>query len=106
MGSGNTGVASSLMVIGGIYAATILASSLIIRKPAPGYCPPGGDGSNPASAACRIDQNVDTNTVMKTPQVIYTIFLSSVDRNSAILLRSSVAITHSAFIKYICRERY
>ena len=71
MGSGNTGVASSLLTIGGVYAATIMASSLLIRKPAPGYIPAGW--TPPASAAGGIEQNVNTNTVMKTPQVIYTI---------------------------------
>ena len=67
MGSGNTGVGSSLMAIGGIYAATIMASSLMIRKPAAGYIPAGW--TPPASAAGGVEQNVNTNMAMKTPQV-------------------------------------
>lgn len=66
VGSGNTGVGSSLMAIGGIYAATIMASSLMIRKPAAGYIPAGW--TPPASAAGGVEQNVNTNMAMKTPQ--------------------------------------
>ena len=67
VGSGNTGVGTSLMAIGGIYAATIMASSLLIRKPAPGYLPTGW--TPPASASGGLEQNVNTNMAMKTPQV-------------------------------------
>jgi len=66
VGSGNTGVGTSLMAIGGIYAATIMASSLLIRKPAPGYLPTGW--TPPASASGGLEQNVNTNMAMKTPQ--------------------------------------
>ena len=67
MGSGNTGVGSSLMAIGCVYAATIMASSLIIRKPAAGYIPAGW--TPPVSASGGVEQNVNTNMCMKTPQV-------------------------------------
>ena len=67
VGSGNTGVGTSLMAIGGIYAATIMASSLLIRKPAPGYLPAGW--TPPTSASGGAEQNVNTNMAMKTPQV-------------------------------------
>ena len=67
VGSGNTGVGTSLMAIGGIYAATIMASSLLIRKPAPGYLPAGW--TPPTSASGGLEQNVNTNMAMKTPQV-------------------------------------
>ena len=67
MGSGNTGVGTSLMAIGGIYAATIMTSSLLIRKPAQGYLPAGW--TPPASASGGLEQNVNTSMAMKTPQV-------------------------------------
>ena len=68
VGSGNTGVGTSLMAIGGIYAATIMASSLLIKKPAPGYIPAGW--TPPASASGGAIQNVNTESAMKTPQVV------------------------------------
>ena len=67
VGSGNTGVGSSLMAIGAIYAATVMTSSLLIRKPAPGYIPAGW--TPPVSATGGAEQNVNTNMAMKTPQV-------------------------------------
>ena len=56
------------MAIGGIYAATIMASSLLIKKPAPGYIPAGW--TPPASASGGAIQNVNTESAMKTPQVV------------------------------------
>lgn len=41
VGSGNTGVGTGLMALGGIYAAAIMGSAMIIKKPAPGYLPAG-----------------------------------------------------------------
>ena len=49
VGSGNTGVGTGLMALGGIYAAAIMGSAVTIKKPAPGflpagYTPPAGQG--------------------------------------------------------------
>ena len=41
VGSGNTGVAAGIATIGAIYAANVLASSLLIKKPPSDYLPPG-----------------------------------------------------------------
>ena len=65
VGSGNTGVASALACMGAIYAGTILSSALMIRRPAPGFVPPG---YVPPQGAASITGNVDVATVMKTPQ--------------------------------------
>merc|ERR1719317_1867557 len=37
VGSGNTGVGAALATIGGIYAATVVASAMIIKRPAAGF---------------------------------------------------------------------
>ena len=79
VGSGNTGVGTSLMAIGGIYAATIMASSLLIKKPAPGYIPAGW--TPPASASGGAVQNVNTESAMKTPQVVTIYRTSALIRN-------------------------
>ena len=49
VGSGNTGVAAGLATMGAIYATTVFASSLIIRRPPAGLLPAGY--SPPASQA-------------------------------------------------------
>ena len=40
-GSGNTGVGAALGGMAAIYAATVVSSAFLIRKPAPGYVPDG-----------------------------------------------------------------
>ena len=67
MGSGNTGVAASLLTVAGIYGATVMTSSLLIRNPPPGYVPAGW--TPPTSGSGTAEQNVNVTTVMKTPQV-------------------------------------
>ena len=67
------------MAIGGIYAATIMASSLLIKKPAPGYIPAGW--TPPASASGGAVQNVNTESAMKTPQVVTIYRTSALIRN-------------------------
>jgi len=64
-GSGNTGVAASLATIGAIYASTVVASSLFIRRPPPGYVP---DGYTPPETSAGAGANVHVDTVLKTPQ--------------------------------------
>ena len=41
VGSGNTGVAASLLTIGALYSSIILSSALLIRRPPAGWLPPG-----------------------------------------------------------------
>lgn len=65
VGSGNTGVTSALAGIGAIYAATVFSSSLLIKRPQPGYVPPGW---TPPEGSQAVLGNVDVATVMKTPQ--------------------------------------
>ena len=65
VGSGNTGVASALGVMGAIYASTIVSSALMIRRPAPGYVPAGW---TPPQGVAANSGNVNVATVMKTPQ--------------------------------------
>jgi hypothetical protein len=64
VGSGNTGVASGLAVMGGIYAVTTMTSAFILKRPTPGYVPAGyvpPEGAGPSL-------NVSVGDVMKTPQ--------------------------------------
>ena len=65
MGSGNTGVAASLLTIGAMYSAIIFSSSLMIRRPPagwlpPGYCPPPSQAGGGAS--------VHLDNLFRTPQ--------------------------------------
>eukprot|EP00088_Acartia_fossae_P038603 TRINITY_DN40040_c0_g1_i4.p1 TRINITY_DN40040_c0_g1~~TRINITY_DN40040_c0_g1_i4.p1 ORF type:complete len:315 (+),score=48.04 TRINITY_DN40040_c0_g1_i4:75-947(+) len=64
VGSGNTGIATSLSIMGGIYAALIMSSSLMIRRPADGYLPKGF--TPPATAGSGL--NVPVDNLLKTPQ--------------------------------------
>ena len=87
------------MAIGGIYAATIMASSLLIKKPAPGYIPAGW--TPPASASGGAVQNVNTESAMKTPQVV-TIYrtLALTPNNYAVIfaLKKSICFLVLAFV--------
>jgi len=67
VGSGNTGVAASLATIGAFYCSAIIASSLMIKKPADGYIPAGY--SPPESAGSGL--NVPVDNLLKTPQFWY-----------------------------------
>ena len=67
VGSGNTGVAAALATMGGIYAATVFASSLIIKRPAAGYLPAGY--TPPATqAGAGAGASVHVDNLFKTPQ--------------------------------------
>ncbi len=65
VGTGNTGVASSLAVMAGIYATTCLTGAFLLKRPAPGYLPPG---YVPPSSDAGGGLNVNATDVMKTPQ--------------------------------------
>jgi len=73
VGTGNTGVAASLASIGAIYASIVLASSLMIKRPAAGYLPPG---YTPPPTAQGVGANVHVDTLLKTPQ-FYFLFATS-----------------------------
>ena len=64
VGSGNTGVGTSLAVVAALYSSLILTSALTISRPPSGFCPPGY--SVPASSASSL--NVPVENVLKTPQ--------------------------------------
>jgi len=66
VGSGNTGVGAALASMGAIYAASVVSSSLLIRRPAPGYCPPGY--TPPVSAGAVSGASVHVDNLFKTPQ--------------------------------------
>lgn len=64
VGSGNTGVATSLAAIGALYCGAIVASSLLIKKPADGYLPAGYIPPQTSGSA----MNVPVDNLLKTPQ--------------------------------------
>mmetsp|Transcript_4279 Transcript_4279/g.15782 ORF Transcript_4279/g.15782 Transcript_4279/m.15782 type:complete len:442 (-) Transcript_4279:36-1361(-) len=79
VGTGSTGAAPALAVMGGAYLATMLASAFAIRRPAPGYKPDGWEpeGAKKADVATSrtmvgtpapVGGNVHVDQVMKTPQ--------------------------------------
>nr|XP_040568855.1 LOW QUALITY PROTEIN: oxalate:formate antiporter-like [Lepeophtheirus salmonis] len=74
VGSGSTGAAEGLMCMGLIYGLTVMGSSLIIRRPAPGYIPEGYDPSTAGGTSS--DLNVHVNDLLKTPQ-FWLLFSSS-----------------------------
>merc|ERR1719315_436485 len=63
VGSGNTGVTAGLATIGAIYGVGILLASLLIKKPQPGYLPPGYTPPETSGGA-----NVPVDNLLKTPQ--------------------------------------
>jgi len=65
VGSGNTGVGAALAAIGGIYAATVITSAMIIKRPAPGYVPAG---YTPPPVPAGAGANVHVDSLFKTPQ--------------------------------------
>ncbi|CAM9460649.1 unnamed protein product, partial [Discosporangium mesarthrocarpum] len=73
VGSGSTGAAAGLSICGAVYGALMMASAFSIKSPAPGYVPPGYEPSpasagKPESKAPVVQNNVDPDTVVKTPQ--------------------------------------
>eukprot|EP01038_Epipyxis_sp_PR26KG_P004904 gene4904-6867_t len=70
VGSGNTGAAEALAVMGLAYFSTIMTSSFLIRKPHPSYVP---DGISTAATASTTNtpagvQDVSLDDAMKAPQ--------------------------------------
>merc|ERR1719308_439973 len=65
VGSGNTGVGAALATIGGIYAATVVASAMIIKRPAAGFIPAG---YTPPAVQAGSGANVHVDNLFKTPQ--------------------------------------
>jgi hypothetical protein len=79
VGTGCTGTAAALATYGTICTAVILASSLLIKKPSPGYRPVDyipPSQANKGSQNLPGTGNVHVNVVMKTPQ--YWFLMSSV----------------------------
>lgn len=70
VGTGSTGAAEALAVMGAGYMAVILASSLAMKTPHPSYVPQGmvpATGSGPSTSAVAI-ADVSVDDAMKTPQ--------------------------------------
>ncbi|CAM9370394.1 unnamed protein product [Chrysoparadoxa australica] len=70
VGTGTTGAAPSLAVLGAAYGAIMLASSFIIKTPAPGYKPAGWEPPLVAEGDVATTQvgNVTPSQVLKIPQ--------------------------------------
>ena len=65
VGSGNTGVAGALATMSAIYGTLVVSSAFLMKRPYPGYVPQGW--TPPVSASGAV-QNVNAETVLKTPQ--------------------------------------
>lgn len=84
VGSGSTGAAPALAVMGGLYLATMVGSAFAIKRPAPGYKPAGFEEEDTSTAQARTlvgtapAGNVHVDQVMKTPQfyALSTVFFS------------------------------
>jgi len=63
VGSGNTGVTAGLATIGAIYGVGILAASLMMKRPPPGYLPAGYTPPDTSGGA-----NVHVDNLLRTPQ--------------------------------------
>lgn len=63
--SGNSGVAMSLATIGAMYTGAIISSAFLLKKPSSQYLPPGW---TPPPVTGTSGLNVNTSTVMRTPQ--------------------------------------
>jgi MFS family permease len=69
-GTGDTGVATTFMTLGGLYFCSITLAALSQRVPAEGYAPPGYVPPTEEDSAKRMQAvgSVDADTVIKTPQ--------------------------------------
>lgn len=65
VGSGSSGAAASLLTMGGVYMAGVIAAALVIKRPPPGYLP---EGFTPPVSTTGLGNNVSLDNVMKTPQ--------------------------------------
>ena len=65
VGSGNTGVAASLLTMGALYAVTVVTSSLVIRRPPPGWLPAG---YSPTVTEGGLGASVHVDNLFRTPQ--------------------------------------
>ncbi len=77
VGTGGTGVAVTLGVIGAAYAASIAACAAAIRRPPAGFLPPGYTPPDPAQNDSVVRGNVHVDSVMRTPQ-FYLMFGTAV----------------------------
>ena len=73
VGSGNSGTAEALAIMGAIYSATIVASALSIKKPPPGYDTALTAPTHASSDAAKADEPVElehitTGQAMKSSQ--------------------------------------
>ena len=69
VGSGNTGAASTFLVLGLLYLVVMLAAAFAYRVPAPDWKPDGWDPGKGAAKKGMISRNdVEIWTAMKTPQ--------------------------------------
>ena len=81
VGSGNTGVGTGLMALGGIYAAAIMGSAITIKKPAAGYLPagytpPAGQGGMASVNVGNVMKVIKTNwpLLIEDLSIFYCVF--------------------------------
>ena len=68
VGTGATGVAPALAIMGLMYTSIMIASAFTIRRPLPGYKPAGWEPKPVAGTTTALAGNVHVNRVMNTPQ--------------------------------------
>ena len=68
VGTGDTGAASTLAVLGCCYFGTMLTSAFTMHRPDPGYKPAGWEPEVSDAGVEKVEKNVPLNAVMKTPQ--------------------------------------
>jgi hypothetical protein len=76
VGTGDTGAAAALGVIGACYTAVMLVSAFTMRRPPPDYTPPALEATTDAPQQHADEENVPLASVMKTPQfwLLSTVF--------------------------------
>ena len=69
VGTGNTGAAEALMVMGSIYFTLIFSSALTLKKPHPSFVPSGmATPATTTSTTSAITPNINVDQAMSTPQ--------------------------------------
>ncbi len=69
VGTGNTGAAEALMVMGSVYFTLIFSSALTLKKPHPSFVPSGmATPATTTSTTSAITPNINVDQAMSTPQ--------------------------------------
>jgi MFS family permease len=68
VGTGDSGVVKTFLVLGGAYFLIMLAAALSYRLPAPGWQPAGWEAARAAKRSLVTAGNVDATRALRTPQ--------------------------------------